>query len=131
MSNDFYLVSTQQGQEVVLQKWWHANGPEIARQLVYYYNYIPELASLFLDSYYLCASHYMQILSTNQFYERLVDSSQLENQQKLELIMDLNNQISWMQQYIMHQKMKKKNLKANYRELNLDDEKYKYDEFLI
>ncbi|RIB23931.1 hypothetical protein C2G38_2169929 [Gigaspora rosea] len=88
-------------------------------------------ASLSLDSYYLYASHDMQILSTNQFYEclnnpvaqvnpiielnetrQLLEIAHLENQQKLELIMDLNNQISWMQQYIKDQKNKREELKS-------------------
>ncbi|CAG8778723.1 19930_t:CDS:1, partial [Racocetra persica] len=59
-----------------LQKWWNADSPEVVRQLAYYYDYVPELSNLSLESHSLCSSHYSQIASTNQFYERLVGSAQ-------------------------------------------------------
>jgi len=66
------------------QKWRNADGPEVARQLVYYYDYVPELANLSLESHSLCSSHYTQIASTNQFYERLVGSTQESKRTQLE-----------------------------------------------
>lgn len=113
-----------------LQKWRDADGPAIAKKLSFYYNYIPELSSLSLESYSLCSSHYTQILSTNQFYERLVGSTQESKRTRLEednsvvpvdstielnearrlleeksqLVIELNDQIARMQQYIKNQK---------------------------
>ncbi|CAG8691013.1 9503_t:CDS:2, partial [Scutellospora calospora] len=53
-------------------------------KLAFYYDYISELASLFLDSYSLCSSYYTQILSTNRFYERLVGFTQESKRTQLE-----------------------------------------------
>ena len=44
------------------QKWRDAKGPTIAGKLAFYYDYIPELASLSLETYSLCSTHYTQIL---------------------------------------------------------------------
>ncbi|RIB00736.1 hypothetical protein C2G38_2233161 [Gigaspora rosea] len=80
-----------------LQKWQNANGPKVVRQLAYYYKYISELAGLFLESYSLCSLHYTQIVSTNQFYKRLVGSVrenptiELDEARKLLKAMQLEN----------------------------------------
>ncbi|RIB27731.1 hypothetical protein C2G38_2239929 [Gigaspora rosea] len=71
-----------------LQKWQNENGPAIARKLAYFYDYIPELISLLLESYSLCSIYYTQILSTNQFYEHLIGSIQESKKTRLEVEKD-------------------------------------------
>ncbi|RHZ86479.1 hypothetical protein Glove_50g125 [Diversispora epigaea] len=151
-----------------IQKWRHASSLEAARRLVNYHDFIPELSSLSLKSYSICQTHYNQIISTNQFYEHLIGSTQekkktqldvnkdnpavhvgymdstvelnetrrlleitqVENQQKSQLIIDLNNQIAQMQQFIDDKKNEVDDLRNRLQKVydNIIEHKKLYDE---
>lgn len=59
------------------QVWRYANGSQATKRLACYHDFIPELVDTqpFLNSYSVCEKHYNQIISTNYFYEQLLDNS--------------------------------------------------------
>ena len=50
------------------------------KRLALYHDFIPELIDLqpFLNSYSICEKHYNQIISTNYFYQQLLDDSLID-----------------------------------------------------
>ena len=59
------------------QVWRYASGSQTTKRLASYHDFIPELAP-FLNSYSICEKHYNQIISTNYFYEQLLDDSLID-----------------------------------------------------
>ncbi|RIB09239.1 hypothetical protein C2G38_2209449 [Gigaspora rosea] len=124
-----------------LQTWRHADSANIAKNLLKYYDYIPELAecqsSLTKYSIYI-ASHVDLAVELDQT-KRLLESVQVENRQKSQEIMTLNNQIVQMQQHIDNQKDEIEMLRGQLQKAhddiieiqNLYSEQYKYKETLI
>lgn len=62
------------------QVWRYASGGQAAKRLPRYHEFIPELIDLqpFLNSYSICEKHYNQIISTNYFYQQLLDDSLID-----------------------------------------------------
>ncbi|CAG8736423.1 2924_t:CDS:2, partial [Acaulospora morrowiae] len=55
------------------QTWRNASAPEAIRRLELFTDFIPELTDFLLESYHysICQQHYNEIVSKNQFYQRL------------------------------------------------------------
>ena len=62
------------------QVWRYASGGQATKRLVLYRDFIPELIDPepFLNSYSICEKHYNQIISTNYFYQQLLDDSLID-----------------------------------------------------
>ena len=63
------------------QVWRHASTKEAASRLLLYHTFFPELVYLqtSLELYSLCEKHYNQIISTNHFYQFLLNPNQIAN----------------------------------------------------
>ena len=59
--------------------WRHASSGQAVKSLTLYRDCIPELVDFqsFLNSYSICEKHYNQVISTNYFYQQLLDDHTL------------------------------------------------------